>query len=71
MGGDHDSALKSAETQRKKYGADHFAVIGAAGGHKSKGKPRSEETKRKISETIKRKKREARENAANVKPGVL
>lgn len=40
------AAIKTAETKRKKYGADYFQKLGAP------GKPKSEEHKRKISDSL-------------------
>lgn len=53
MGGNKDSALKGAETKRKKYGQNYFSLLGAKGGLASKGRVLSAETKKRISESKK------------------
>lgn len=58
MGGSRESALKGVETKKAKYGLDYMAVIAAKGGRGRKGSHHSEETKRKISETKKKAKKE-------------
>lgn len=62
MGGNKAGGVKSLETRLKKYGTDHQAKIGALGGFKSKGRKLSRATKRKISESQKRRQQNAREN---------
>jgi hypothetical protein len=59
MAGSKEGAAKGVATKRDKYGAEHFATVGARGGKKSLGRKHSAETKRKISESKRRKNQEA------------
>ena len=54
MPGTKEGSAKRIATQRKKYGKDFFARNGALGGAKSKGRKLTQKTKRKISQSQKR-----------------
>lgn len=62
MAGTSDGNKRGAITKKNKFGADFYANIGARGGAKSLGKPRSEATKQKIRDTIRRKKEQNENN---------
>lgn len=56
QGNTSEGAKQGAETRKKKYGPNYHKEIGSRGGSKNKGKKHSEETKKKISKTLKERK---------------
>jgi len=54
-------AKKASQTLRQERGEDYFARLGARGGKKSKGRKLSAKTKKKISEAMKLRHKEAKD----------
>lgn len=69
MAGSKEGAAKGVATKREKYGAEHFAAVGARGGAKSLGRKHSAETKRKISESKRLKNKEGSHERSNSPDG--